>query len=68
MDQEELKNLRVELNLTQEQMAFLCGVTQKTYRKWEQKEIPEFIKTFLDLLKYKNNRQILLKNAMQRLD
>lgn len=68
MDQEELINLRVELNLTQEHMAFLCGVTTKTYRNWEQKELPKFVKNFLDLLKYKNNRQILLKNAMQRLE
>ena len=68
MDQAELKNLRVELNLTQEHMAFLCGVTIKTYRKWEQKEIPKFVKNFLDLLKYENNRQILSKNAMQRLE
>lgn len=67
MNQEELKNLRVELNLTQEQMSFLCGVTIRTYRKWEQKEIPKFVKNFLDLLKYENNRQILSKNAMNRL-
>lgn len=67
MNQEELKNLRVELNLTQEHMAFLCGVTIRTYRKWEQTEIPKFVENFLDLLKYENNRKILSKNAMQRL-
>lgn len=68
MDQKDLKKLRKDLNMTQQDMAFLCGVTLRTYSKWENEEIPNFIQSFLELLKLERNRRILIKKAMQRLD
>ena len=50
--------------MTQADMAFLCNVSPRTYKYWEGKEIPRYIRGFLELLGSQQNREMMFELAL----
>ena len=64
LDSKELRAFRRGLGMTQDQMAFLCRVSVRTYRYWEQKEVPSSMQNFLELLRIPENRELMMEMAL----
>ena len=65
MNSSELRVLRLSLNMTQKEMASMCGVPQITYETWERRSVGNSVSRFLNLLTIPENRDLMMRMALE---
>ncbi|PJE79652.1 hypothetical protein CI610_01366 [invertebrate metagenome] len=58
MTSKEVKNIRISLNLTQKQLADLCGCTLRTYQRWEESGVNRHVERLLMLMTSEEVRKL----------